>query len=76
MLCLCIVLCRILDVVLALFTYSSNEPGDLSFNHGNLITVIKTEGEWWTGTLDGKTGIFPANYVQKIEIAVGSSSVF
>ena len=41
--------------------------GDLTFNQGDIITVVKTDGEWWTGSKDGKTGIFPANYVKKME---------
>ncbi|KAK3098160.1 hypothetical protein FSP39_016770 [Pinctada imbricata] len=48
----------------AMFNYSSSEPGDLTFNQGELIVVTKKDGDWWTGSLNGKTGIFPANYVK------------
>ena len=51
----------------AMFNYSSSEPGDLNFNQGETILVIKKDGDWWTGVLNGKTGIFPANYVKKSE---------
>ncbi|OAO15281.1 serine/arginine-rich splicing factor 11-like protein [Blastocystis sp. ATCC 50177/Nand II] len=41
------------------------EEGDLSFEEGALITVIRVdESDWWEGELDGKTGIFPSNYVE------------
>ena len=51
----------------ALFTFDADQPGDLGFKKGDIITVTKkTEKaeDWWTGTLNGKAGIFPSNYVQ------------
>ena len=56
--------------VVAMFTYSSNVPGDLNFNQGEVFIVQKCDSEWWTGTLNGKTGIFPATYVKKMESLV------
>lgn len=26
--------------------------------------VTRKEGDWWTGTVGGKTGVFPSNYVK------------
>ncbi|XP_040283363.1 intersectin-2 isoform X1 [Bufo bufo] len=52
------------DEYVALYPYSSSEPGDLLFNEGDLIQVIQKEGEWWTGTTGDRTGIFPSNYVR------------
>ncbi len=34
------------------------------------ILVLEAKDEWWKGTCNGKTGIFPANYVQKAEASV------
>lgn len=48
----------------AMYTYESNEQGDLTFQQGDIITVLKKEGDWWTGTVAGKTGVFPSNYVK------------
>ncbi|NXI54532.1 ITSN2 protein, partial [Chloroceryle aenea] len=48
----------------ALYSYSSSEPGDLTFTEGEEILVTQKEGEWWTGSIDGRTGIFPSNYVR------------
>ena len=48
---------------MASFAFAGTEPGDLSFNAGDVIMVTEMDGEWWTGTLKGKSGIFPANYV-------------
>lgn len=48
----------------ALYSYSSSEPGDLTFTEGEEILVTQKEGEWWTGSIDNRTGIFPSNYVR------------
>ncbi|XP_018431025.1 PREDICTED: intersectin-2 [Nanorana parkeri] len=48
----------------ALYPYSSTEPGDLTFNEGDVIQVIQKDGEWWTGTVGDRSGIFPSNYVR------------
>ncbi|XP_029586739.1 SH3 domain-containing YSC84-like protein 1 isoform X3 [Salmo trutta] len=53
-------------VVTAVHPFTGQQPGDLSFNPGDRITVVtKTESQydWWEGTLNGRTGIFPANFV-------------
>ncbi|NXR89934.1 ITSN2 protein, partial [Hypocryptadius cinnamomeus] len=49
---------------IALYPYSSSEPGDLTFLEGEEILVTQKEGEWWTGSIDNRTGIFPSNYVR------------
>ena len=55
-----------------MYTYTSDEPADLNFNEGDMIFVTGSEGDWWSGTIadQGKSGIFPANYVKKLEIQV------
>ncbi|XP_036604719.1 intersectin-2 isoform X5 [Trichosurus vulpecula] len=58
----------------ALYSYSSSEPGDLTFTEGEEILVTRKDGEWWTGTIDNRTGIFPSNYVRVKEAeALGSA---
>ena len=54
------------DEVVALYRFSSNEDGDLSFAVGDRITVVSRDPSgWWTGKLNGKQGIFPANRVEQ-----------
>lgn len=36
----------------------------MNFEVGEVIYVIKKEGDWWTGVIGNNTGMFPANYVQ------------
>ncbi|XP_052810180.1 intersectin-1-like isoform X1 [Mya arenaria] len=50
-----------------LFAYQSGEPEDLVFGQGEVITVTKKDGDWWTGHIGDRSGIFPANYVKAYE---------
>ncbi|KAH0556623.1 hypothetical protein GP486_005543 [Trichoglossum hirsutum] len=54
--------------VRALFDFQSSMPGDLQFRKGDVITVIgKVHKDWWKGSLQGRTGVFPSNYVEKLD---------
>ena len=51
----------------AIASYHSNDPGDLPFLAGDIVTVtgIDRNTGWWIGTLDHKvSGLVPMNYVQ------------
>ncbi|XP_061693873.1 SH3 domain-containing YSC84-like protein 1 isoform X1 [Syngnathoides biaculeatus] len=53
-------------VVTAVHAFAGQQPGDLSFQPGDRITILtKTDNQydWWEGQVDGRKGIFPANYV-------------
>ena len=52
---------------LAVYPYESDEPGDLTFGAGEMVHVVKKDGDWWTGVIGARTGVFPSNYVQKAE---------
>lgn len=56
------------DQALALFTFDADQDGDLGFKKGDIITITKrteNKSDWWTGrTEDGRTGVFPSNYVE------------
>lgn len=47
--------------------YSQKEPNDLSFHAGDIIDIIsETNADWWTGKINGRQGLFPSNYVEKL----------
>lgn len=53
----------------ALYSFAGEEPGDLPFRKGDVITILKkseSQNDWWTGRVNGVEGIFPANYVELV----------
>lgn len=52
---------------IAKFAFDADQPGDLGFKKGDVITIVKrteSEADWWTGRIGGREGIFPSNYVE------------
>jgi len=50
------------ETVTALYDYSAQAEGDLSFRAGDVIEIVtrtQNDNEWWIGTLNGKQGQFP-----------------
>ena len=54
----------IADQVKALYDYQQKTSDELTFDAGDVITVIERRNDWSLGELRGKTGQFPSNYVQ------------
>ncbi|TLS24463.1 hypothetical protein PpBr36_08715 [Pyricularia pennisetigena] len=53
--------------VRALYDFVPSEDGELEFKKGDVIAVLESVyKDWWRGSLKGKTGIFPLNYVEKL----------
>jgi hypothetical protein len=50
----------------ALYAYTARDARELSFSTGDVIEVLKREGEWWQGIVNGITGYFPQSYVGDI----------
>jgi amphiphysin len=55
------------EYVTALYDYTAQADGDLSFKAGDKIEIVEkgeSGNEWWIGRLNGAQGQFPANYTQ------------
>lgn len=47
-----------------MYPHQAQNPDELSFNKGDVITLLdKIEENWWKGELNGVIGIFPKDYV-------------
>jgi ADP-ribosylation factor protein 1 len=60
----------------ALFDYEARAPDELSFKRRDIITVLDKDEEdegWYRGEINGKTGLFPNNYVQLIDKPAGEA---
>jgi len=56
------------NTVQALFDFDPQEEGELQFRRNDVITVLdKHDANWWKGQCHGRTGMFPAPYVQPID---------
>jgi len=50
---------------IALYSFKGDQPGDLPFNKGELVELVGTVGSGWLrGGMNGRTGIFPASFVE------------
>jgi hypothetical protein len=53
----------------ALYDYNCVNPNDLPLQSGDVIDLINTGSpDWWKGSCKGRTGYFPASYVQTVSI--------
>lgn len=54
-----------------MFDYAPALPDELALKKGDIVAVISKETEdegWWRGELNGKTGLFPDNFVMLIPL--------
>lgn len=57
---------------IAKFTFDADQPGDLGFKKGEIITIVKkteSEADWWTGRIGDREGIFPRYVVTSTQEA-------
>ncbi|XP_077979116.1 SH3 domain-containing YSC84-like protein 1 isoform X2 [Glandiceps talaboti] len=53
----------------AMYDFTGILPCDVTFTKGDTIEILtrtETQNDWWEGSVRGKTGIFPANYVKVV----------
>lgn len=55
-------------LAVASFDFAARDEQELSIKKGDELYVIgQTEPNWWEGSLNGKTGLIPSNYVKILE---------
>jgi uncharacterized protein YchJ len=53
--------------VVALYDYSGQDEGELSFVQGDVITVLEEDASgWWLGLILERQGYFPSNYCEPV----------
>jgi len=58
---------EVIGSVRAIYDYDAGAEDELPFQEGDLINLFsKHESGWWTGELNGVTGLFPANHVEEV----------
>uniref|UniRef100_UPI0037E82CB5 CD2-associated protein isoform X2 n=1 Tax=Semicossyphus pulcher TaxID=241346 RepID=UPI0037E82CB5 len=52
----------------ALFDYQPQNEDELELKVGEIIDIIEeVEEGWWNGNLNGKSGLFPSNFVKEVD---------
>ena len=63
-------LCFHLVFAEVLFDFDAKEDDELSLRKGEIVEVLfQRYGGWWKGSLNGKVGTFPSNFVELEEKA-------
>ncbi|BGP58382.1 hypothetical protein JCM8202_001884 [Rhodotorula sphaerocarpa] len=51
----------------AIWDYNKAQPDDLGFKAGDIIQIEEeVNPDWWRGSLNGQTGLFPCNHVERL----------
>ena len=59
------VLCFRLVIAKVVDDYDAEYDDEISLKIGELVEVLdQTDTDWWKGSLNGKVGLFPSNYIQ------------
>jgi signal transducing adaptor molecule len=63
--------------VRALYDFNPTDSGELQLQKGEIVNVYDstTYPDWWKGSVGNTVGIFPANYVERLDSAVNSVGV-
>ncbi|GAA5982457.1 hypothetical protein JCM10908_006656 [Rhodotorula pacifica] len=57
----------------AIWDYNKSQPDDLGFKAGDIITIEHEENpDWWRGSLNGQSGLFPSNHVERLPPSASS----
>lgn len=51
---------------IALYNFTKQQPGDLSFKKDDNLIILSQKGNWWKAKLNNEEGDIPSNYVQLI----------
>jgi hypothetical protein len=54
------------NTYVAQYDFASEDPEELPFSEGDVLTVLETGDDWWKAELNGRIGLVPANYLEKL----------
>jgi len=59
---------RSLEKAKAAYNYTGDNPDELAFNEGDILSIVDTsEEEWWKAEQSGVVFIVPAAYLELVE---------
>ena len=61
-------------VFVAKHSFTATREDEVTLRVGDVVEVIASSGDWWSGNVGGASGVFPACYVQQMR-STGSCTV-
>jgi len=53
------------------YEYAAQQDDELTLKVGDVIRgIVKMEGGWWQGVLNGRKGVFPDNFVRVNKLTI------
>lgn len=49
-----------------LYDFVASEDNELSFQKGDILTIVAKHGDWWEAEMNGTSGLLPSNYVKEL----------
>lgn len=54
------------------FDYDAENSDELTIKVGEIVEIIReVEDGWWEGSIHGRTGVFPSNFVELVNESEG-----
>jgi len=50
----------------AIWDFAGQNPTELSFAKGDVLTILEKTSNWWKAEMNGRQGLIPSNYVQEM----------
>ena len=54
-------------VYVAKHDFTATREDEVSLQAGDIVEVVNISGDWWTGSVSGTSGVFPACFVHQLE---------
>ena len=54
-------------VYVAKHDFTATREDEVSLQAGDVVEVVNISGDWWTGSVSGTSGVFPACFVHQLE---------
>ena len=66
--------CKSKKVYVAKHDFTATREDEVSLRSGDVVEVVDNSGDWWSGSVSGTSGVFPACFVHQLE-STGSCTV-
>jgi len=58
---------KLKEVYVAKHNFTATREDEVSLKVGDVVEVVDNSGDWWSGTVSGTSGVFPACFVHQLK---------